>query len=357
LIRPRGQETAERFTHTLPLGRLVAAGCGVGVLALLLYELTAEGFAQGARGVGAGLVVAAASTLSGLLVGFVFGVPRALSQPAEPARERYGANTNLEQISDWLTKILVGVGLTQFRAIGEAAGRLFGNVAPLFGSRGDAPFAGALIVLFATLGFLLGWLAARLLLPVAMVAADREQRDIDRKLRQAKEAEQRGDLARAAELRVEVSDRLLDPTTLARAYTQERQRTPPGAHRTARMEVIAANARRLGAADGLTKAAVQRMLRTGDDGERVVALAAMQGNPELLDVDAVLDAIGRSHSAFEQYHALLTLDTAWDRLTADQQRAGRDVILQQQRDQQGFLKPENADRWALSNQLLARYQG
>jgi hypothetical protein len=120
------------------------------------------------------------------------------------------------------------------------------------------------------------------------------------------------------------------------------------------MEAIAANARKLGAAGALTQDAARRMLRTGDDGERVVASAAMQGNPDLTDVDGVLDAIGRSHSAFEQYHALLALDSARDRLTADQQRAAREVILQQQQDQHGFLKPDNADRFALSNQLLAQ---
>ncbi len=60
---------------------------------------------------------AGASMLGGGLFGFLFGIPRSLqaqkdevaASGREPAAEKpsgYGPNTNLEQISDWLTKIL-----------------------------------------------------------------------------------------------------------------------------------------------------------------------------------------------------------------------------------------------------------
>jgi hypothetical protein len=68
---------------------------------------------------GTGLIV-------GVLFGFIFGIPRSLASPAaavaqqaamggerDPSQLNVLANTNLEQISDWLTKVLVGVGLTQ----------------------------------------------------------------------------------------------------------------------------------------------------------------------------------------------------------------------------------------------------
>ncbi|NCC33972.1 MAG: hypothetical protein EOM24_18450, partial [Chloroflexia bacterium] len=68
-----------------------------------------------------------ASLLAGLLFGFLFGIPRVLqgNQPSEPPTPappaenapeseqktqtlyRLQVNTNLEQISDWLTKIIV----------------------------------------------------------------------------------------------------------------------------------------------------------------------------------------------------------------------------------------------------------
>src|SRR5690349_18031210 len=68
------------------------------------------------------LLVAGAAFLGGALLGFLFGIPRLLANDAAappapavggasepPARSPYAPNTNLEQISDWLTKILVGV--------------------------------------------------------------------------------------------------------------------------------------------------------------------------------------------------------------------------------------------------------
>src|SRR5262245_22255856 len=51
-----------------------------------------------------------ATALVAAIAGLVFGVPRARADFAPEASERYEANSNLEQISDWLTKLLVGAG-------------------------------------------------------------------------------------------------------------------------------------------------------------------------------------------------------------------------------------------------------
>lgn len=47
---------------------------------------------------------------------------------------RYRANTNLEDVSDWLTKIIVGIGIAQFpavvlffRGIGDSIGEALGG--------------------------------------------------------------------------------------------------------------------------------------------------------------------------------------------------------------------------------------
>jgi hypothetical protein len=72
--------------------------------------------------------VLGASVASGAFLGFVFGVPKVpQSAPSgdesgknpEAGASRYEQNSNLEQISDWLAKIIVGAGLIQIRAIGE----------------------------------------------------------------------------------------------------------------------------------------------------------------------------------------------------------------------------------------------
>lgn len=60
----------------------------------------------------------------GSLLGFLFGMPR--SAVAASTNEEndsnsalpYRPSTNLEQVSDWLTKILIGVGLVELSQIG-----------------------------------------------------------------------------------------------------------------------------------------------------------------------------------------------------------------------------------------------
>jgi hypothetical protein len=154
------------------------------------------------------LLLAGGCVLTGILVGFLFGIPRYLqgragSRTDSPQstqttgnaaatsptatddnqyRPTYGANTNLEEVSDWLTKILVGVGLTQLGNIPHKvvafgvffSGQLGGGD---FGSR----FAIAILLYFSLSGFLFGYLWTRLFLGGALVEADALTR-VERKL-------------------------------------------------------------------------------------------------------------------------------------------------------------------------------
>ena len=56
--------------------------------------------------------MAATSYTVGGLFGFLFGIPKVPEGPANGLALR--SNTNLEQVSDWVTKIVVGVTLVQF---------------------------------------------------------------------------------------------------------------------------------------------------------------------------------------------------------------------------------------------------
>ena len=61
--------------------------------------------------VGAGIGVAVASLAVAGLLGLIFGVPRVHEPAASATQGHYLPNTNLEELSDWLAKVLVGVGL------------------------------------------------------------------------------------------------------------------------------------------------------------------------------------------------------------------------------------------------------
>lgn len=134
----------------------------------------------------AGMTGFAAFAVGGLL-GFLFGFPklaaasrRTTSETVgspEDNDEGYGPNTNLEQISNWLTAALVGAGLTQLGALGKAASSLGQFLTPTFG---DIPSSGAVaigtVVYFIAFGFLFGYLMARIRLPSAFERADRRAR-------------------------------------------------------------------------------------------------------------------------------------------------------------------------------------
>ncbi len=77
------------------------------------------------------VILGLSSFVVGILLGFIFGIPKSSifnqndSPPFSPNSNqsdnsiensslRYQPSTNLEQISDWLTKIIIGIGLVEF---------------------------------------------------------------------------------------------------------------------------------------------------------------------------------------------------------------------------------------------------
>ena len=122
------------------------------------------------------------------IVGFLFAYPRTLqgdSDKKSPYEQR--VNTNLEQISDWLTKIIVGLGLVELKEIplklAEAATWMAQSFAPA-GPPSNAldSFCTAFIVYFSVLGFLTGHLSTRMFLSAAFYRGDqREVVEVERK--------------------------------------------------------------------------------------------------------------------------------------------------------------------------------
>jgi hypothetical protein len=115
-----------------------------------------------------GLLVAAASIAVGGLLGFLFGIPRMPDQSPPKAGEgedsSYNPSNNLEQISDWLTKILIGVGLVELKEIGAIL-RSIVNI--VVSSYKDPPpgveiISYVAIVTFTIFGFLASFLWTRL---------------------------------------------------------------------------------------------------------------------------------------------------------------------------------------------------
>ena len=139
----------------------------------------------------AALLWALACLAVGSIGGFLFAIPRVprSSTPGKVAENStsssetsvtsrtvehgfgLGINTNLEEISDWLTKILVGVGLIQLRTLPDNVRRVGNFVGQGLGVNQQSVASG-IVIYFLGLGFLGGYLLTRMFLGPAFRLAD-----------------------------------------------------------------------------------------------------------------------------------------------------------------------------------------
>jgi hypothetical protein len=153
----------------------------------LLYGLSAEQqLLSGLRTFSLLWFASGAAFMAGTIGGFLFGVPKMVSIPANfsspattPLRSlkvsRYTINTNLEDISDWFTKIILGLGLVHVNkvikfidSVGEMAGRAIGS------AQGAKVIAISAMIYGFVCGFLLVYLWTRTSLKIEFEKAERE---------------------------------------------------------------------------------------------------------------------------------------------------------------------------------------
>ncbi len=163
---PRLMVTIERppwrvFQFALALAALLVIGYGVTIRSATMLTIEA-------------LVGTATASVGGLL-GFLFGIPRT-TRPRNSdasgiddgkhvtAAMPYEPSNNLEQVADWLTKILVGVGLVELGSLGTALAKVGDHVAKSVTPTpiGTTVVTQVVIVTFATIGFLASFLWTRI---------------------------------------------------------------------------------------------------------------------------------------------------------------------------------------------------
>jgi len=129
--------------------------------------------------IGSALIWATGYFFCGCLMGFIFGVPKVVSNLSTPIagpqltdsqqRAAIQANNNLTDISDWLTKVLVGATLVQLESIPRfvlrVARRMGEGLALQFSSEQAATVLSAGILLYySSFGFISGYLTMRLVI-------------------------------------------------------------------------------------------------------------------------------------------------------------------------------------------------
>ena len=158
--------------------RCATASCTLQVWLFTLLQI--------ARAVGGALLICFGSGLVGGFFGFLFGIPRRIAADgAAPDSKRtgtdktvapdYALSTNLTQISDWLTKVIVGVSLVEAKNVYGVVTVVSNTAAEwLFESRHGSPaIMAAALGGGAVFGFLFLYLYTQLILSRLIAATER----------------------------------------------------------------------------------------------------------------------------------------------------------------------------------------
>lgn len=161
---------------------------GVAMLLVMIFGCIVAMFASPKYTTASALLWAGACSAIGWVLGFLFGIPRSLS--SDTARTGVtdvqgsstlqnaihggstAVNTNLEQISDWLTKIIVGVTLVEIRPAIANLEQAAKVIAGALGGDTQVSLAYSIMLYFSASGFLGSYLLTRLFLQRAFNKAD-----------------------------------------------------------------------------------------------------------------------------------------------------------------------------------------
>lgn len=146
------------------LGRLVRFSPLIVVAPIVLYSCAVSGADASFWTIMAiSSMAAIAATMVGGFFGFLFALPRTLERPN--ATGLLATNSNLDQVSDWLTKAIVGVSLIQLGHIAGGFGDVGSAMADALGEvQGAQTFSLFLLVFCIVDGFLVGYLWTRLII-------------------------------------------------------------------------------------------------------------------------------------------------------------------------------------------------
>jgi hypothetical protein len=262
-----------------------------------------------------------ACLLTGSAIGFLFGIPKILQNNQAPQSApititpayQQQVNTNLTDISDWLTKIIVGLGLVNLSKIQPYLSKVakilaVGLSQPTASPSGLAfAFAYGTIVSYLVLGFLFGYITTRLYLASAFSEADQKAlRTIVQKTEEAAGA------AQSALQKVEFA--LIKPSTsfrkgsqipeeeltqCAQSYNNIRNTMPSGNPRTRKMTEIIKEMMNI--VPSLTTFDISQTLKEGDNGKRLGGYAYLYIKPDYQYLEELVDAFTTDKTPFGQY--------------------------------------------------------
>lgn len=207
----------------------------------------------------------------------------------------------------------------------------------------------------ATTGGLLGFV--RLLTPetrervlptliAATEATEAETAGAERRAAQRVREELQDEFASVAAPRTSVFEALQEA---ARRYERLREELPAGPDRTFEMTRLLAEVRPF--AEVASPEEVVGLFETGTEGGRVVTLALIDADPDSSYFVYALDGISNSRSAFEQFHALRTMQQMLPILDERRRRQLLEALERERRNERGTDPQADSSRWALITEL------
>jgi hypothetical protein len=160
-IRVRLPGWVRRLTQlTFWIAAIALVAPMVGLIPMLVYAFTTPGSIGSYLGVEG--LIALASLIGGCLAGFLFGIPKVVSTGQARQTSGYTPSSNLAEVSDWLTKLLLGAGLIQLTHLGAPVGKLIHDVALGLYATGGNPHAaevvaGSIMFGYMSIGLLDGY--------------------------------------------------------------------------------------------------------------------------------------------------------------------------------------------------------
>lgn len=109
---------------------------------------------------GIGGLIFITAILSGCFIGFLFGIPRSAPSAGNGGQAPYSDNTNLEQVSDWVTKIIVGLGIMQIDSFDESLSKIARYIGKSYTGFLSMDVAEPLCMTLVLSGFIIGFLFA-----------------------------------------------------------------------------------------------------------------------------------------------------------------------------------------------------
>lgn len=170
-FRGHGVTSSFIFIFAALIASLLACLCVVGIYSFSLPNNSGKAFTTL-------FMVAVSSYAVGNILGLIFGIPKTVQdQTGESLKQNkliYHVNTSLEQISDWLTKMIVGAGLVELKDMTLFLVDISKKIASDIGQDKAQSIIIASILCFFILGFFVTYFSTRLYIANALAEANAE---------------------------------------------------------------------------------------------------------------------------------------------------------------------------------------